>query len=313
MKSRSRANSLLVLLAAAAALVLAVSPAAAGGDPGDAGFLSLRMPVGARETGMGGAGVGAATGAAAVYWNPARLAFEGPGTDLLLQHQRLYDLFDKETAIVAHRTSHGALGFFFSGFYSDDIERYGTEPVGVPEGTFNPHQIAFGLSYSRMLAADIAGGLTMKYLHEEIDVYSGSAVAFDLSLSHKALIDGLQIGAALQNLGPGITLNEVEYDLPLTFRFGFGYDPQHPFFAGNVSFAADVLIPNDGNEKAHVGAEYRVMDLLALRLGTKINYESQGLTAGAGFAKGRLEVGYAYEDMDNELDPSHRFAIEIHY
>ena len=312
MKSKSRACRITVLLAALA-VVAAAAPVMAGGDPGDAGFLSLRMPVGARETGMGGAGVGAASGAAAVYWNPARLAFDEQGTDLLLQHQRLYDLFDKETAIVAHRTSHGALGFFFSGFYSDDIDRYGTEPVGVPEGTFNPHQVALGVSYSRMLGADIAGGLTVKYLHEEIDIYGGSAVAFDFSVSHKALVDGLFLGAALQNLGSGITLNEVEYDLPMTVRLGAGYDPQHPFFAGNFSFAADVLIPNDGNEKAHIGAEYRIMDILALRLGTKINYESQGLTAGAGFAKGRIEVGYAYEDMDNELDPSHRFVIELHY
>jgi len=183
MTSRNSASLATVLMVLLAGILAAAAPAAAGGDPGDAGFLSLRFPVGARETGMGGAGVGAATGAAAVYWNPARLAFEQKGTDLLLQHQRLYDLFDKETAIVAHKTGSGALGFFFSGFYSDDIERYGTEPVGVPEGSFNPQQVAFGVSYSRMLSSDLAAGLTVKYLHEEIDVYDGSSFAFDISVA----------------------------------------------------------------------------------------------------------------------------------
>ena len=56
----------------------------AEGKPGDAGFLSLRMGVGAREMGMGGAGVASSQGAAAIYWNPANLAFSSYRTELLL-------------------------------------------------------------------------------------------------------------------------------------------------------------------------------------------------------------------------------------
>ena len=43
----------------------------------------------------------------------------------------------------------------------------------------------------------------------------------------------------------------------------------------------DVVFPNDTNEKAHVGAEYRLLPEFSLRVGTRINYDNQGLTAGA--------------------------------
>ena len=314
MLTRFRAILALGLLAAALLTFWPAQAVHAGGKPGDAGFLSLRFPVGARETGMGGAGVASATGASAVYWNPALLAFADSGTDVLLQHQRLYDLFDKETAAVAHRTRIGALGFFFSGFYADEIDRYGSEPVGVPEGTFSPHQVAFGVSYARAVASDLTAGLSVKLLHEKIDVFDATGFALDLAVAHRTRIRGLTLGAALSNIGSGLTLNEESYDLPLALRVGAAYDPPQAFFAGNVSFAADVIVPNDGNEKAHLGVEYRLLDALALRVGAKINYEVQGNTAGVGFRRGPVDIGYAYEHMkEGGFESWHRFAVGLSY
>jgi hypothetical protein len=300
-----------VSLIALAGLILA--PAAEAGKPGDSGFLSLRMGVGARETAMGAAGVAATQGASAIYWNPAKLAFTSYKTGLLLQHQRWLGLFDKETAALAHRTAFGDLGIFFTGFYSEAIERYGSTPVGVPEGTFKPYDVVLGVSYARKVVDTVSAGFMVKMLYEKIDIYSDTGFAVDLFLCHQAVIEGLYFGASLTNLGGRMQLNQEPFDLPLTVRIGTAYDPPQPFFAGKVTLAADVIMPNDGNEKAHVGAEYRLLPLLALRVGSKINYDSQGLTAGAGFRKGALGIGYAFEDMRNDLDPSHKFALELHY
>jgi hypothetical protein len=306
-------RSLRTLLLLVSVLGLASAGAALAGKPGDAGFLSLRWGVGARETAMGGAGVASARGAAAIYWNPANLAFQGFRTELLLQHQGWLGLFNKETAAIAHRTSLGVIGFFFSGFYADEIERYSTEPVGVPEGTFEPYDVVVGLAYSRKIAESFAAGLMIKMLYEKIDVYSDSGFAFDLFISHRAVIEGLSFGASVTNLGGQFQLRDEPFDLPLALRIGAAYDPPQSFFAGKVTLAGDVIAPNDGNEKAHIGAEYRLVPLLSLRLGTKINYDSQGLTAGAGLRKDLLEIGYAFEDMNNDLDPMHKFVLELHY
>ena len=292
-------------------LVLSSATLAVSGTPGESGFLSLRTAVGAREAAMGGAGVALSKGAAAVYWNPALLAFAENGTDLLLQHQRMWGLFDKETASIAHRTDLGALGFMFSGFYTEEMDRYEEVNVGVPLGTFRPYQVALGFSYARKISETFAAGATIKLLHEEIDMYGDTGLAYDVSIAHKAVIEGLWFGASFNHFGPNLTLNNEPYPLPTILRAGMAYDPTHDFFAGKVTLAGDVVFPNDGNSKAHVGMEYRMVPALALRLGSKINYTSQGMPAGAGFTRGDITVSYAYQDALNDLGDGHRFALEL--
>jgi len=291
-------------------LLTVVAPAAAG-TPGESGFLSLRTAVGAREAAMGGAGVALSRGAAAVYWNPALLAFQDEGTDLLLQHQRQWGLFDKETAAIAHRTGLGAFGFLFSGFYAEEMDRYEEVNVGVPLGTFRPYQVALGVAFARQSSEAFAAGATVKLLHEEVDMFGDTGLAYDLSIAHKAVVEGLWFGASLNHFGPDLTLNSEPYQLPTVLRVGMAYDPTQDVFAGKVTLAGDVVFPNDGNSKAHVGAEYRLVPALALRVGTKVNYTSQGLTAGAGFRRGNITVGYAYEEAKNDLGDGHRFAVEM--
>ena len=296
-------------------LILCLGASAAVADtPGESGILSLRMPVGARETAMGGAGVASARGAAAVFWNPALLALEERHTDLLLQHQSLYGgLFDKETALLAHRTGKGVIGFMFSGLYSDEITRYGETNVGIPEGSFEPYQTAFGATYSKRLGETFAVGMGLKLIHEEIDVYGDTGFAYDVSVAHKAKVDGLVLGAALTNVGPDLTVNTRPYALPTALRVGFSFDPRQALFAGRVSLAGDLVFPNDGNEKAHAGVEFRLASSLALQLGTRINYESQGLTAGFRVEKGDLHIGYAFEDLRNDLGQGHWFVLGLDF
>ena len=41
---------------------------------GEAGFMFLKVPLGARETAMGMSGLTTSSGAGAIYWNPANIA-----------------------------------------------------------------------------------------------------------------------------------------------------------------------------------------------------------------------------------------------
>ncbi len=282
------------------------------GDPGEAGMLSLRLGIGAREAGMGGTGVASSYGAAAAYWNPANLVFRETKTELILQHNRHLGLFDQESAAVTHKTRHGVLGFMFSGLFSEKIDRYGTEPVGVPEGTFRPYDLAFGVSYSRGIGESFAAGVMAKMLYQRIDVYSDTSFAFDLFVTHRSqAIDGLYFAASATNLGPEMTLNQEPFALPRTFTLGIAWEPPN-LLSGNLTFAGDMMFPTDATEKAHVGVEYRLVPQLSLRAGSKINYQSQGWTAGAGFRIGVVEIGYAYEDSKTAgLDGGHKFALEI--
>ncbi len=309
--TRKSSNPIPSLILAVLVLAAAAAPAAAG-NPGDAGLLSLRLGLGAREAGMGETGVAASSGAAAVWWNPANNVFADFDTEIVLQTQRYVGLFDQHAAAVAHRAGGGVIGFLFTGFYSDEITRYSAEPVGVPEGSFKPYDVAFGVSYARPLGDSFGVGVTAKLIYEKIDVYSDTGFAFDLGMTHRAVIEGLVFGATLTNLGGQMNLRDQPFDLPTAFRIGAAWTPAAAVLRQKVTLAGEVLMPNDTNEKAHLGAEYRLLPELALRVGTRINYESQGLTAGAGFRTGRLGVDYAFSDWTTEgFDDGHKFSLRV--
>jgi hypothetical protein len=262
---------------------------------------------------MGGAGVAATRGAAGVFWNPARVVFDDLRTSVVLQHHRYLGAFDHESAALIHNTRVGQFGLLFSGLYSERITRYSAEGVGIPEGSFRPYDVAIGLSYARRLSAEFSVGATAKMVYERIDLYSDTGVAFDLFVAHRAVIEGLYFGASATNLGGQMNLNDGPFDLPRAYRIGAAYTPPS-WLSGGLTFTGDVVFPNDSNEKAHVGAEARLLPELALRLGTRVNYDSQGLTAGAGFRWGRVGISYAYEEMTTQgFDDGHKFSLEIDY
>jgi len=305
-------NSKVKTLLAVFLLVVSVTSGAWAGNPGEAGFLSLRMGIGAREAAMGETGVASSEGAAAVFWNPANNVFNDFETGLVLQHNRYLGLFNHESAAVAHRMGKGVLGFIFMGFYSDALDRYGSEPVGVPEGTFKPYDVSLGVSYAYPLGESFAAAVTAKFIYEKIDIYSDNGMAFDFFLTHKAMIEGLVFGASATNLGGKLNLNAEPFKLPTAFRVGASWTPVSQFFQEKVTVAGDVVFPNDTQEKAHVGAEFRIIPEFSLRAGTRINYTNQGLTAGAGFRAGVLGVDYAYEESTVEgFDDGHKFSLNL--
>jgi hypothetical protein len=278
-------------------------------NPGEAGMLSLRMGVGAREAGMGESGVASSHGASALFWNPANNVFADFETDMVLQHSRYLGLFNHEYAGVAHKAAGGVLGFMFMGLYSDEIPRTDREGVGIIQGTYKPYDVSFGVSYARGFGNSLAIGVNAKMVYEKIDVYSDSGFAFDFFLTHRTMIEGLVFAASATNIGSQLNLNEEPFDLPAAYRVGMAYTPA---MLANLTMTGEILFPNDSTEKAHAGLEYRLIQELHLRMGTRINYDSQGITAGAGFNLGRLSVDYAYEDMTTDgFDDGHKVSLQL--
>ncbi len=289
-------------------VALAVSPAWAG-EPGDAGFLSLRLGLGARNGAMGDTGVADSPDANALYYNPANMVLS-EGTDVTLQHVEHFGLFRQETVAVSHRLTRGAIGLIFSGFYSEALPRTTIDRVGVFQGEFQPYQTMVGLAYAHAFR-NFSLGVVGKYLYERIDAYSASGLALDIGITHRSKIAGLTMAAAVANLGDPMTLNEEPYDIPLTVRLGAAYTPQleSESMWENLTLVGEVLLPNDGNGRYHLGGEFRLNTYFALRGGYRGNYDTYGITAGAGFHKGVLSVDYAYMANQNDLLDGHRISI----
>jgi hypothetical protein len=293
----------------ALALAAALPVAAQAGEPGTAGFLSLRLGAGARPAGMGDAYVSLAEDATAAYWNPAGLAAV-QSTHFTLMHQEWLSSARMETASLAHATGVGNFGLHFSGMYFDELERFETASA-TPTGRFNVYEIAVSGAYGRQIVKEVDVGVAVKGLHSKLDQDTANGWAADIGARYHTRIPGLTFAGVAQNLGPKLTFIQEEFPLPATARVGADYQRDVPALRGRVTGAAELLFPTDGDARQHFGLEYVFRDLAAARIGYKANYDSQGLTFGVGVRKAGYRFDYAYVDIDNDLGTGHKFAFSI--
>jgi hypothetical protein len=298
-----------VALAAVLAIVIA-SAAARAGDPGTSGFLFLRLGNGARASGMGEAFTAVADDATGMYWNPAGLA-NIDGVELNLSHSEwLLDIRFEQISVVNEMLG-GAVGLSFTGLFYGDLERRGNYPSILPDGTFSPYDFAISAGYATDILPNLSAGASAKFIYEKIDFESASGWAVDLGILHRSMIEGLTLAASVLNLGPQAKFVEEEFYPPFQMRVGASYRYDAPWLRGNLIAATDMVVPNDGDSKLHLGAEYNYERLMSVRVGYKSNYYVQGITFGFGVDYRNLRFDYAFMPIEFDLGDSHRFSLTV--
>ncbi|UCF05640.1 MAG: PorV/PorQ family protein [bacterium] len=299
-----------------ASLILAIlSAPLIAGEPGTSGFVFLRLGNGARASGMGEAFTAVADDATSIYWNPAGMA-NVEGVELNVTHSEwLLDIRFEQASVVSEMFG-GAVGLNFTGVYYGEMDRYGPDRIGAgptltPDGTFAPYDLAVSAGYARDVLPNLSAGVSVKLIYEKIDVESATGYAFDLGVMHRTMIEGLTLAASILNLGPQAKFVEEKFYPPLQLRVGGSYHRYVQRLAGALTFAGDVVSPNDSDLKLHLGTEYQYKQLLSIRFGYKSNYYVQGATLGAGVIYKNVRFDYAYMPMEYELGDSHRFSINV--
>ena len=217
---------------------------------GDSAVPFLLIAPGAREGGMGEAGVAYCNDATAVYWNPAGLAFQyqDPEKDskgeVSLMHVKWLPQFnfsDLWYDFLAARYYVEDLGMFGASLtYLNLGENQATDENGNLLGTFNSFEYAITASYATQLKDNLSVGLNLKFIQsnltdKQIQVGSenrdgrSSSFAVDLGVLWKPGWDffdnRFSVGANLSNFGPKMTyIDEAQADpLPTNLRVGFAY------------------------------------------------------------------------------------------
>ena len=294
----------------------------------------LKLGVGARARGMGGAFIGVADDAQAVFWNPAGLA-NIESKDLSFSHLSWI-------ADINHESFAYAQNFSKVGVFAVSAIVLGTEEMDVTttqsqEGTgetFTYRDLAIGLSYARRLTDKFSFGLTVKYIDEQIYTQHARGFGLDLGTQYQTGLKSLTLSMAITDFGQDLRFKgryfntEVvsgtntmlfekrEFDrfaLPLKFVIGVTYDVlEGKEFKSKIAF--DALHPNDYSERIHLGWENLYKDILALRVGYKFNYTEEGLCLGFGIKKrlGALyfKIDYAYSDF-GVFDNADAFSLGI--
>jgi len=219
----------------------------AQGGGGQSAVPFLLLAPDSRAGGIGESGTGLADNSAAIFWNPAGIAFL-TGTELSITHSNWLPSFNLDLFYdyLTYRTYVEGIGGSITGSitYMNFGEFVRTSAAGPdPIGTFRSFDAALTIGYATKLGTDWGLGFNFRVIHsrlsdkpteEEQGTGVATSVSFDiagmwrpstLNIFGAEFGNRFSIGANLSNLGPKITyIDQDQSDpIPTNFRLGFAF------------------------------------------------------------------------------------------
>ncbi len=326
-------------------LTLCVSNGNAFEKVGTTSFQFLKVMTSARYTAMGEAASATAMNSQAVYFNPAGLVYV-KNIDVAADYLDWF-LDITHLSLSAAYTVPGLGTFGFQGMMTDVGEIrvtsvdalgfVGDKYLGYTGEVLTPGAQVFGLSFAKQLTEKFSFGLSVKYAREDLGVKSTGNIMFDAGLIYDTGFRSIKIAATVRNFGPDVryideqiitrydaendtsytqTYTGKQYPLPQTLNIGIATY----LISGNESLimdsesqtlllAFDMVQPRDFDQQYNIGLEYGFQNILFLRGGYKINYDSESFSLGFGLAYSNIRVDYSYSDFGDYLDSVHRFSL----
>jgi hypothetical protein len=298
---------------------------------GQTGLQFLKVDAGAREAAMGGAMTTITDGANSVFYNPAGLARQETLGDVAGNHTQWFaDI--AYSSFAASYTLEGIGTFGLHGIFTD----YGDDIIGtrvadtelgyIETGAIDVGAYSFGLSYARNLSSKFAIGGTVKYVGQSLGsnlMPDGSTknnevsgVGFDFGTIFYPGWKSFRFGMSVKNFGTELEYEKESFEIPLTFSIGVGMNIMTLFGMDDQTLllAVDAVHPRAYSERVNLGAEYLLINMIALRAGYKTNHDNEGFNAGVGLyldVSGiKVKADYSYSDMQN-FDGINRFSLGV--
>ncbi|MFQ6677018.1 MAG: PorV/PorQ family protein [Fidelibacterota bacterium] len=260
----------------------------------------LKIGVGSRAEGMGGAYTAQVADASALYWNPSGIAHL---TSPQVQFSYFNWIADMKHSYIAAAFPAGKLGSFgVSLVYFDMGEMTKTTEFATDgEGTFTASDFSIGLGYGKKISDRFAVGVQAKIIKETISFSSATAFAVDAGSQYVTDFYGLRIGMAVTNFGtkmrlygtdnkvdvkdeefpgrPSVVahLNTDDWSLPMAFRFGLSMTPvgKNGFIKqelAEVTVNWEYFDPRDYNPYYVLGGEVKILDAFYIRTGMQFKF-----------------------------------------
>lgn len=281
---------------------------------GTAGMQFLKIGSSARAVGMGEAFVAVANDGASLFYNPAGAAWlDKPA--ILFSYTVLPAGIKHNFLSLIYPRGGGVWGLSSVALTTDDMERMVPyAPDDHWDGTyFSCSDYSLALSHSRKLTDRFSTGVTIKYIRERLENEKVSGVGFDIGTFYDTEFKTIKMGMCLSNFGPDLKYFTETFPLPMNFKVGFSITPMNSQ-KHHLVVDLEGQHPNDNEERAIIGAEYTFNKLLSLRIGYKINYNTERYSIGTGLnlpLGGRqLRFNYAYTDW-HYLTRMQRFSLEF--
>lgn len=331
-------NSLMIIILT---LVFVFNVSAQTNKTGTTATQVLKLNVGPRAIGMGGAFTSIADDITSVYWNPSGTA-NIVSNEAFFNHTALYSDISHDFAAYATSLSDiGTIGAFVSVLSMDDMK---VRTIENPEGTgefFNYNTLVLGVNFSKFLTTNFSIGFNVKYISENLWHMSSEGFAIDIGTLYRIpVLNELRIASSISNFGTKMQLtgrdatviypsgsgeenlinSNIEldkFDLPLIFRFGISADVIK-LSTTRLTIGVDAIHPNDNTEYLNAGTEFSWNEIVFLRAGYNSLFEvdsEKGLTLGFGVNYRimdmlKAKIDYAYQDF-GRLKSVHYFSVGV--
>jgi hypothetical protein len=319
---------------AGAALLAALLPAAASADKYAGEF--LKLGVGARALGMGGAFVGLSDDASAAYWNPAGLAFLKTNQFMPAHSEEFGSVLNYDFAALVHPLGEGqsiaisVVRLSLDNIPLTDSLRVITGSDGKPQPIYDEGRLIYTsdtetallLSYGRATSSKLNLGGTVKLIRQSVADHSSFGMGADVGLIYSPRQD-VSIGLAVNDITGTFLSWDTGRHETVTPSARLGTQVTRSLGAQHLlTLAGDLYFTFDGRRTAsqfssgkvggeyHVGAEYWYHRTLALRAG----WNHGNFTAGAGGRRGRFALDYAFiSNSSSSLDNSQRVSGSVDF
>ncbi|UCE06886.1 MAG: UPF0164 family protein [bacterium] len=308
----------------------------------------LRIGVGSRALGMGGAFVAVADDGTASYWNPAGLASLRKH-QVSFSHVQMFDnLAHHNFANLSFRIGNNlGLGISWIRLSVDDIPRYselkGTKydrfqnpdlrSTGIPEGYFGDIEDALFLSFGKGFDFDLAigGGLmptlipcrlsfgvSYKYISQKLDTAEGTGQGMDIGIKISFFALRSEQSIVQRNLSFGLNLQDITGTTVLWNTSNQTKDQLPMNLLVGMSYSERFPWLNTritfsmGRDNSYVSANHWGGEInFGEIFSLRIGIQNSDFTAGVGFKAFWFHVDYAF--VSYELGNSHRISGAVEF
>jgi hypothetical protein len=252
---------------------------------------------------MGKAFFSVSDDASATYWNPAAMV-QLDRNEVMALHSTLwagtaYDFI----SFVYPTPKSGVIGANVTRMFTGGFEKIDfsydpqTDVITYNKlGEFTDDQIALTVAYGKKVMQNASIGISGKILQRTLDVYTDNIITFDIAFLMKGLnhtLPGATLGFGINNL---ITRSDNTLDvLPLTLRMG----ASHKFLRDKFLISFDIIKGLKANLNWAMGAEYWVVNFLAVRMGFdgESGFRESSMGFGIKYKDYSLDYAFAFHDL----------------
>ncbi len=220
----------------------------------------------------------------AIFYNPSQFQ-AGDKYQIWCSYNKFYLDMHSVSMALSKNLGPVCVGVGFVNFDYGEIEWRPDYPTEDPliDYTANDFSLILGANVNVTEQGKI--GMNLKYISENIMVYSDYALAFDLAFSYRAERSRISLGVT--NFGSKLTIRNDEISLPARLSTGLNYQFSRFGIGGDAHY-----LVNTGDFETSVSIKVPVHRLMALNLAA--NYRQRIYPAfGCDIAIGNIAFKYA--------------------